>query len=237
MKNLEIVLKIQDFTPDTLPMARLAEYLAQFSALLGSEASVHFSKVAAGSLECHAYAEVHAIPIVHDRIRSLSRSDATGEVMKAFKKIDDLLAQDNTVGHILFGGEKIIEFPGRLRTRVEEVGPVFRATAIQGQIFQMGGKDKSINIRLRDGRLEHKCETSVPLARSLAPYFLNGMVRLSGNGEWVRKAGRWELVRLWAESFEVLQPTGFQETLDEIRGVLANVPREGLLSDLEEIRG
>ena len=39
MKRYEITLEIDIFTPATLPMSRLAQYLAEFSELLGHEAN------------------------------------------------------------------------------------------------------------------------------------------------------------------------------------------------------
>jgi len=49
MKRESVFLIIDAFTPDTLPMSRLAEYLKSFAAMLGSEANVHFDSVLEGS--------------------------------------------------------------------------------------------------------------------------------------------------------------------------------------------
>ena len=41
---------LEGFTPATIPMTRLAEYMQQLGKLLGSEAAVHFVRVEDGSV-------------------------------------------------------------------------------------------------------------------------------------------------------------------------------------------
>ncbi len=47
-------LYIDSFTPETIPMARLAEYMASFAELLGHCDHVHFGKLKPGSLSIAA---------------------------------------------------------------------------------------------------------------------------------------------------------------------------------------
>ena len=60
MKREEISFDIDVFTPETLPMARLAEYLAKFSELLGNAENVHFSRLMKGSAKCKAFVDPEA---------------------------------------------------------------------------------------------------------------------------------------------------------------------------------
>jgi hypothetical protein len=46
----EYRLKIDVYTPATIPMARLAEYMQEFAVLLGEAKSVHFVRLEEGSL-------------------------------------------------------------------------------------------------------------------------------------------------------------------------------------------
>ena len=43
-------LYIDAFTPETIPMARLADYMASFAELLGQREHVHFGELKPGSL-------------------------------------------------------------------------------------------------------------------------------------------------------------------------------------------
>jgi hypothetical protein len=48
MTEYEYTFRIDVFTPETMPMARLAEYLAELSKLVGHSQSTHFDRVAPG---------------------------------------------------------------------------------------------------------------------------------------------------------------------------------------------
>jgi hypothetical protein len=47
-------LYIDSFTPETIPMSRLAEYMASLAELLGHSEHVHFGKLKPGSLSVAA---------------------------------------------------------------------------------------------------------------------------------------------------------------------------------------
>ena len=235
-KREEITLEIDVYTPASLPMARLARYLVELSELLGSEENVHFSRLVKGSAKCKAFVDTQAAPKVRERIESVVDGTAPKAAMKAHFAIDDLLAADNAIGGIYLRDEKIIEFPGRRRTVKEKIGPVRRSAAIDGQIFSIGGKDETINVHLRNKNQTYRCEVSIELARKLAPYFLNGAVRLYGQGDWYRVDSKWEMTNFFASDFVELDQKDLYESLRGLREVFASVPAEGLLSTMDELR-
>jgi hypothetical protein len=55
------------FTPDTLPMERLGEYVAALAKLLGERTNVHFLGVEAGSAVLVATIDPPAQPTVRER--------------------------------------------------------------------------------------------------------------------------------------------------------------------------
>ena len=61
--------KIEGFTPETLPMSRLALYLSDLADLLGHEDKVHFVRVAKGSADLvHAVDEELQVEVI-ERVR------------------------------------------------------------------------------------------------------------------------------------------------------------------------
>jgi hypothetical protein len=236
MKREEFTLEIDIFTPSTIPMSRLAEYLQQFSELLGHEANVHFSKLGKGSLLCKAYAEEQVAPKVRERVASVVDGTAPKPALKAHSMIDDLLAADNGIGGIYSGEEKIIEFPGRRRAIKERIGPVQRSTTLDGQIYSIGGRDDTINVHLRRKDKTVKCEVSIELARRLAPFFLAGNIRLFGRGDWYRVDSVWEMTAFTAVDFIELDGCTLGESIGQIRDVFAGVSGDGLLSEMNELR-
>src|SRR5258706_6917806 len=157
MKREEITLEIDVFTPETLPMARLAQYLAEFSELLGHEANVHFARLSKGSARCKAFADVQVAPKIRERVESVVDGSAPNNAFRAHVAIDDLLAADNAIGGVYLGEERVIDFPGRRRANKEKIGPVRRSTSIEGQIFSLGGKDDTINVHLRHKNQTYRC--------------------------------------------------------------------------------
>ncbi len=90
--------KIDAFTPDTLPMARLAEYMASLAELLGEPTAVHFKKLEAGSTILVQRIDREAVPKVRQRTSAVRRGDASQDATRAFKAINKLLRDDNASG-------------------------------------------------------------------------------------------------------------------------------------------
>ncbi|WP_232346411.1 hypothetical protein [Cupriavidus sp. USMAA2-4] len=143
--------RIDSFTPETLPMSRLAEYLAQLAQLYGSEERVHFEKLKKGSAIVQVAIEEPAFPKVYQRLQSVKTGDPDPDAQKAFKAIDRLLRQDNAVGTLSRpnAGGKILEFPGR-KLPVAETHTIQQPTTIDGTVIKIGGRDETIPVLLQD---------------------------------------------------------------------------------------
>lgn len=236
MKREHVFLIIDAFTPDTLPMSRLAEYLRPFAAMLGSEANVHFEGVFEGSAACRAFVEPQDAPKVRERVQGIPSKTAPRSAMKAYWDIDDLLAKDNAIGHVAIDGHNLLEFPGRRRARQEIIGPVRRSTSIEGQVYSIGGKDETINIHLRNGEVELRCEVSIALARKLGPYLLDGTVRLFGHGLWNRIDGEWQMKTFTADDFVPLNDSPLRTTIGTVSSAFDGVAADLAASKLLELR-
>ena len=236
MKNEELQLVIDAFTPETLPMSRLAEYLREFATLLGNEEHVHFSRLKKNSTHLLAFPDFEAIPKVKARIDEVISGTAPKPALAAHRRLDDLLAADNAIGHIEIGGAKVIEFPGRRRPIQEKIGPVRRAASVEGQVYQIGGKDETINIHLLDKGHDVRAEVSITLARKLAPYLLLGRVRLFGEGDWYRINSRWERTNFTATDFVPLNSQSLPEALREVQGIFTDVSPDDFAATMSELR-
>ncbi|MES1260410.1 MAG: hypothetical protein ABUS49_01645 [Acidobacteriota bacterium] len=237
MKSEDMVsLSIDAFSPRTLPMSRLADYLKAFSAMLGSEANVHFDRVGEGSTVLKAHIDQSAAPKVHERIHAVASGTAPKSAMRAFSEIDDLMAKDNAIGQIALGNQSVIVFPGRLRAAHETIGPVRRSTSVEGQVFLIGGKDETINVHLRNGDEEIRCVVSLPLARELGPHLRGRKVRLFGSGVYFRVDGVWQRRSFTAASFVLLDEASLAATLASVRSVFAGVDANEFMEAMVELR-
>ena len=217
-------------------MERLAKYLHELAVLLGSEASVHFDRVAPGSARLIVHPDPTAVPKIDKRLFEVGSGSAAKSALAAHKNIDDLLADDNAVGHIAKGTEKVVIFPGRNRSKPDIIGPIRRTASVEGQIFLIGGKDDTINVHLRDKSDEIKIEVPVTLAKRLVPFFLGQPVRLTGQGDWYRIDGRWTRKTFVAFDFTPLEEDSLQESIGHVRALFDGVNGPEIESAMNELR-
>lgn len=73
---------IDAFTPETMPMARLAEYLA---VLLGNRNSVHLVGIEHGSVRPQIRVDAPDVPKIEERLDAVRRLVAPHEAMRAYR--------------------------------------------------------------------------------------------------------------------------------------------------------
>lgn len=212
----------ESFTPETLPMARMAEYVRAVAELLGEPASVHFVSVEAGSVALVSRIDRPAQPKVRERLDGLRRGTPQPDVSAAFHVLDELLRRDNATGSLKApDGARIIEFPGRRTADRKPIGPIRQEGCLDGQLIRVGGKDDTVPIHLRDQDTIHTGLYATPeMARAIAPYLLGPQLRVHGVGAWTREvSGAWTLRRFQVERFEVLEDLSLAETVAALRAV------------------
>jgi hypothetical protein len=234
-------LQIDVFSVDSLPMARLAEYMAELAVLLGERERVHFSHLEEGSAVLVSTVEPVAFPKVEERVACVGRGDGPKDAMQAYKNIDNLLAKDGAVAVLIAPSQsKVIEFPGRTRPKPVRYGPFREVGTLDGRIIRIGGRDETIPVWLKDGDVEYHCNVrGEEVARRLAPYYLNGIVRLHGSGKWVREEnGSWTLQQFDISDFEVLDDSPMIDVVGKLRAVEGSTWHESddALSDILGLR-
>lgn len=214
---------IDAFTPETLPMARLAEYMRELAALLGQPEHVHFDRLERGSTVLISRIDASAAPKVMDRVRGLSDGTALEEVRTAFRQLDSMLAEDKAVGRLEdLTGAEIIVFPGRTRPKPQIFGPFNQEGTLDGRLVRIGGLGKAIRALLDDGHRVFPCSVTKEQAKKLAAHLFD-VVRVTGRGRWTREGdGRWKLHSFKVFSFEVLNERSIAQVVDELRRVPGN---------------
>lgn len=230
-------LYIDVFTPRTIPMQRLADYMRDFAAFLEHKEYVHFDKLESGSLAIRAVIEPPAQSKVYRNVEEIRLGGGPKQAREARDRIEERLAEDNAVGHILHGDRKVIEFAGRSRRVESELGPIEEPGAIDGEVVEIGGRDETINVCLRtEGRSYQKCVTSRDVARKLAQHLWGPPVRVEGKARWVRmESGVWQLRRFEILSFHCLDETPLTKLFENLRSSLPP-PAEGRLNPAELVR-
>ncbi len=238
-RSYELRFKIDVFTPDTLPMARLAEYMSDLAAMYGERESVHFVKLEKSSAVLVQRVDGDALPKVRNRV--LQARDGLGPGVDAYKRVNQLLREDHAVGEIVEeAGTTIVQFPGRLQPETEPFGPFSQTGTLDGQVIRLGGKGASVPVHLQsETGGTYICTATRDLAKQLGRYIFGPEVRIAGTGRWLRGGdGEWKLDGFSISSFEPLR----NEPLSAVVARLRDTPgsdwnnAEDPWSDLKRIR-
>lgn len=237
-KGKEHRFKIDVYTPETLPMERLAEYMLRFAKLLGEPERVHFVDVERGSAVLLARTEEVAVPKVEQRLADAVRGQGDPVALKALQELDDMLANDNAVGQLIDeGGAEIIAFQGRNRPKPLEYGPFREDGVLEGVVIKVGGKGETVPIWLQDSERTHHCGARRPLARRLAKHYDGGLLRVSGTGSWVRLAtAAWLMRSFEIKSFELLDDAPLADVIKRLQGVEGADWGDDPVTDLMRLR-
>jgi hypothetical protein len=222
----EFTFRIDAFTPDTLPMARLAEYLAALAKLLGHQEHTHFVRVEPGSARLVHKVDAVDVPKVESRLHNIRAGDAPRDALVARQALEDLLANDNALGSLFESetGRVVVPFVGRDRPKVITFPPFREDTTIQGQIVNIGGRDATAHATLQDGDAFHvNVSMKRDLAREMAKLLYGPTVRLHGNGRFERQNdGVWKMLDFKVDRYSILEDKTVAETLAVIRQVPGN---------------
>ncbi|MBZ9757218.1 hypothetical protein LB524_18180 [Mesorhizobium sp. ESP6-5] len=229
--------KIDAYSPATMPMARLAQYMAELALLLGEQNAVHFNGVTKGSTVLNAKIDREAAPKVRDRVASVRAGKAPGEPMRAFNTLNRFLRDDNAIGVLRDTAPRgiVVRFPGR-ESIEEKFASIRQQGSVDGIVTGIRGKDDTIHITIQsEGQQISGCETNRTIAKQLGAKLFEP-VRLFGRGRWSRDSvGVWSLQYFKIESFEALQDTSLTDALTALR----EIPTEwgdDAYSDLGKLR-
>lgn len=221
MAGSEYKFRIDNATPASLPMKRLAEYLAQLSVLFGNSDYVHFDRVDEGSAILKQWVDWSAEEEVTTRLRAISYGSGPDEAARAEKRINAMLRDDGASAQLLNQVDaQIIRFPGKETSTVEAVGPITMEGSLDGRLIRLGGRDETVPVWLENHSTTWKCNTSRGLARELAQHLFGVTLRVSGRGQWFRdEGGNWDCKQFTIKSFEPLSDAPLGEVLGQLRSI------------------
>jgi hypothetical protein len=229
--------RIDVFAPATLPMKRLAEYMAEVAKLLGEPEHVHFVGLEGGSTVLVSRIDREAETTIAKRLLAVKSGEGDPDALKAERKLDAMLARDDATGQLLdASGAEIIPFPGRMRPKL--YGPFREDGMLEGVLIRVGGKDESVPVWLRDGTAIHKCTAKEDLARRVSVHYSSGNVlRVWGSGRWMREEdGTWSMERFDIREFEVLDEAPLPEVIRRLHAVQGAEWGDDPIRELQRLR-
>lgn len=226
MDPTDYVFRIDAFTPETLPMARLAQYLEQLAKLLGHTEHTHFVRVDPGSAQLVHRVDAVDAPKVETRLNGVRLGDAAKDALTAHRALDELLLNDNAVGTLTEAatGRIVVPFVGRSRPKLLGFPSFRQDAAIDGQVVNIGGRDNTAHAILQDGDVYHaNISMRRDVARQLAKLLYGPIVRLHGSGRFDRRPdGMWNMLDFRVDRFETLDERSLSETMSALRDIAGN---------------
>lgn len=239
-RRKELRFHIHEYTPHTLPMERLAEYLKNLAVLLGSTEEVHFVRLEAGSVSCALETEATEQPKIVSRVQNVKKGEGTEEAIKAYAKLRELLESDETSAELeVESGDVILDFPLVKSGEREIFGPFWQDGSVDGILVKIGGIDATVPVHLVDEGAYHICNASRELAKDLAPHLFSTPIRVHGRGRWIRNTdGKWEMQWFDIHRFEKLETLGLNESVSRLRAIPDNelMSLEDPLGEMRKVR-
>ena len=216
-------LKIEAYSPQSIPMARLAEYMTHLANLLGERERVHFLRLEPGSLVLVSEIEVEALPKVDERVRRIREGNGPNDAMEAFRSLNRKLKEDNGRA-VLFGEQdalaELIIFPGRDIEAPVTFGAFNQQGSIDGRIIMVGGKKDPVPVHVEEEETVHLCLAPRAIAKELGKNMFEVSLRLYGTGHWYRNYnGAWILERFLISSFETLDDEPLSTVVSSLRAI------------------
>lgn len=236
----KIKFKINGFTPDTLPMARLAEYLADYALLLGNDPAVHFRSIEDGSAELVSDVDEPELPAIRKRAQDAAKGFGPTEAVRGYLNLNTKLRQDKTSGELQGDrGAKLLYFPGSTAEEAPSFGAFNQPGTLDGMLIKVGGRGDTIPVHIEDQDRCYICNATRDMAKRLAPHLFGDPIRLQGTGRWVREANAaWTLIGFNIGDFEVLNNDPLPTVIDRLRDIPGNDwdKIKDPLGELERIR-
>lgn len=211
--------EIDAYSPETIPLVRLSQYLADIARMMGESANVHLSRIEKGSTVPIIRVDREAEPKVRDRIHSVRINAGPLEAQRAFREINRRLVEDNANGRLIDASKtKVLQFPGRDAANQPEYGPVSQAGSFQGVPIKVGGEDDPVPVHLEDGNDKQIVQAPRRIAKLLAQHLFTSVVRVEGRGRWHRdRTGEWHMRDFYVQDFQVLSSDSLRDQVTKMR--------------------
>ncbi len=222
---------IEAYSPETIAMKRLGEYMTQLGKLLGQEDRVHFDKLKGGSTTIAYKVEREAVPKINQRVNDIKRSEAANDVKYAHDTLNAMLYSDGAVAEIrqVVSGKPaaILRLAGREIPKPEKVGPFSEPASFKGELVRLEGADETKHAGIKDaqGRV-WSGDMPIDLAVQMRELLFE-LVFVEGTARWIRhEDGTWELKSFHIHSCKALPKGTLEDDIKALRGIAGNKWKE-----------
>lgn len=213
---------VPGYTPDTMPLDRLMEYLGQLAIILGQPSDLHLVAIERSSTRPVLMMRHDVAARARTRVSEVRQGGGSVRRREAFHTIRRMVSEDGGVPAVLRAREgELLEFPGVALGADQVVHSVRQQTSLEGTLVRVGGIGDNAQLLIQDlsGVVIAGCTASRALAREMGPHIYRPL-RVSGIATWHRTAaGNWEISRLHVQTFDPLEEDEHEDALTQLNAV------------------
>jgi hypothetical protein len=209
------------FSPATIAMARLSEYMGALADLLGEAEHVHFDRLKSGSLKMNLRVDQEAVPKIRARADAVRHGTAPFQTMKTFREINKMLRDDNGIGGFKQSDErgKLLYFPCRDEILSKPI-TIRQRGVIECQLIRVGGADRTAHLILQmEDQRQSNCVVTRAMGKRIASHLFD-FVRVNGVGRWTRdESGDWDIIEFKVDGFDLLDNAPLSKAVADLRSL------------------
>lgn len=219
MEYEELEFVIPAYTPETMPLDRLLQYLQQIGEVIGFAHDMHLIRIDPSSTKPVFHVPLPIATQARDRAAAVRRGDGTRSQRTAYNRIRQMVRNDGGRPASLKDRRGVIlDFPP-----TPEIGPIVgvrQATTFDGILLRVGGVGEHYTPILMQDLAGEVCSgfsAQRSLAKEMAKLLFEP-VRVNGIGSWDRnQSGEWQLAKMLVQTYELLKDESPQELLRQLR--------------------
>ena len=222
----EIEFVIPAYTPDTMPLDRLLDYLRQIGDVVGAPQDLHLVRIEASSTKPVFSVAIPAAAQVRERAAAVRAGRGTNKQRNAYNQIREMVRLDGGVPASLKDRTGVIlDFPPHGQ-EIGTISGVRQASSFDGSLIRVGGVGDNVPLLMQDLGGEVFSGFSAPkaIAKAMAPMLFEPL-RVTGVGSWERSAaGEWKPSKMLVQSFEPLGGETLADVFQKLRAASVTWP-------------
>jgi hypothetical protein len=225
-EELEFV--IPAFTPETMPLPRLLEYLREIATVVGVAEDMHLIRI-----EENCTKPVFKLPrptaaLARRQADAVRQGRGTAAQRGAFDKIRQMVRHDGGEPANLKDRSGVILSFLPLESSDAIVATVRQPTSFDGELMRIGGAGEYSAVQMRDvaGKIYSGFTASRSTAKAMCGMLFEPL-RVTGTGTWERtRNGHWNLSRMLISSFERIEDETAEEVMRRLGAVKVAWPQD-----------
>jgi len=237
-EDIEFV--IPAYTPETMPLDRLLQYLKEVGDVVGLAHDMHLVRIETSSTRPVFRMPVSVARQARETGASVQRGDGTTRQRAAYQRIRQMVERDSGAKPASLSDKRgvILDFPPLKQEG--EISGLRQVTSVDGILLRAGGASEFGSLLLQGLKGEQLAgfTASRTLTKEMARH-LYEPVRVHGVGIWDRTLeGQWTLGKMAVQSYELLGGETLEQVVRELQAVALTWPddaAEQLRSERERV--